>query len=73
MDMAVNTVTPKTPWNRGKLLGQKPPLRLKDIWAIRIRLQLAKKTRDRRAHRDLNIRRLVTDHRVVTKPARSGH
>lgn len=44
--MAVNTVTPKTPWNRGKLLGQKPPLRLKDIWAIRIRLQLAKKTRD---------------------------
>jgi hypothetical protein len=30
----------KTPWNKGKLVGQKPPLRLKEIWAIRIRLQL---------------------------------
>jgi len=24
------------PWNKGKLVGQKPPLKLKDIWAIRI-------------------------------------
>jgi hypothetical protein len=23
------------PWNKGKLLGQKPPLKLKEIWAIR--------------------------------------
>jgi hypothetical protein len=28
------------PWNKGKLLGQKPPLKLREIWAIRIRLQL---------------------------------
>ncbi|CAO1664516.1 tyrosine-type recombinase/integrase [Halomonas sp. R57-5] len=35
-----------TPWNKGKLVGQKAPLRLRDIWAIRVRLQLAKKTRD---------------------------
>jgi integrase len=28
------------PWNKGKVLGQKPPLKLKEIWAIRIRLQL---------------------------------
>jgi len=28
------------PWNKGKLVGQKPPLKLKEIWAIRIRLQL---------------------------------
>lgn len=34
------------PWNKGKLIGQKAPLRLKEIWAIRIRLQLAHKTRD---------------------------
>lgn len=34
------------PWNKGKLVGQKAPLRLKDIWAIRIRLQLAKRVRD---------------------------
>jgi len=28
-------------WNRGKLVGQKAPLKLKEIWAIRFRLQLA--------------------------------
>ena len=28
------------PWNKGKLIGQKPPLKLKEIWAIRTRLQL---------------------------------
>ncbi len=27
------------PWNKGKLVGQKPPLKPKDIWAIRIHLQ----------------------------------
>jgi hypothetical protein len=25
------------PWNKGKLVGRKAPLRLKEIWAIRIR------------------------------------
>jgi hypothetical protein len=35
-----------TPWNKGKLLGQKPPLKLKEIWAIRIRLQLDHRTRE---------------------------
>ena len=35
-----------TPWNKGKLIGQKSPLKLIEIWAIRIRLQLAKRTRD---------------------------
>jgi len=34
------------PWNKGKLIGQKPPLKLKDIWAIRIHLQLSKCIRD---------------------------
>ncbi|ENZ3602687.1 integrase, partial [Pseudomonas aeruginosa] len=34
------------PWNKGKLVGQKAPLRLKDIWAIRVRLQIAEETRD---------------------------
>ena len=34
------------PWNKGKLLGQKPPLKLKEIWAIRIRLQLDHRTRE---------------------------
>lgn len=31
----------KHAWNRGKLVGQKAPLKLKEIWAIRVRLQLA--------------------------------
>ena len=29
-----------TPWNNGKLVGQKAPLKLKEIWAIRVRLQV---------------------------------
>lgn len=29
----------REPWNKGKLVGQKAPLKLKDIWAIRIHLQ----------------------------------
>jgi len=33
-------------WNKGKLVGQKIPLKLKEIWAIRIRLQLTEKVRD---------------------------
>ncbi len=35
----------KAPWNKGKLVGQKPPLELKEISAIRIRLQLDEKDR----------------------------
>jgi len=34
------------PWNKGKLIGQKAPLKLKEIWAIRIRLQMANNTRE---------------------------
>ena len=34
-----------TPWNKGRLIGQKPPLKLKEIWAIRIRLQFAGRLR----------------------------
>lgn len=34
------------PWNKGRLIGQKPPLKLKDIWSIRIHLQNANSVRD---------------------------
>lgn len=34
------------PWNRGKIIGQKPPLKLKEIWEIRIRLQIYNRIRD---------------------------
>ena len=36
----------KVPWNKGKIVGQKAPLKLKVIWAVRIRLQLGHRTRE---------------------------
>jgi integrase len=41
-----NQTNQHTPWNKGKLIGQKSPLKLKEIWAIRMRLQMAKNTRE---------------------------
>jgi len=43
---AFHSGTDRRPWNKGKLIGAKPPLRLKHIWAIRSRLQLAGRKRD---------------------------
>jgi len=41
------TLTPKRiPWNKGKLIGAKPPLRQKHVWAIRTKLQMEHQTRD---------------------------
>ncbi len=34
------------PWNKGKLIGQKPPLQPRHVWAIRTRLQLGGRIRD---------------------------
>src|SRR3546814_19547774 len=31
---------PQRPWNKGKLVGAKPPLQPKHVWSIRTRLQL---------------------------------
>jgi len=36
----------QAPWNKGRLSGQKRPLKLQEIWAIRVRLQLAENTRE---------------------------
>ena len=36
----------RRPWNQGKLVGQKAPLKLKEIWAIRVRLQVFGRTRE---------------------------
>jgi integrase len=36
----------KAPWNKGRLIGQKRPLKPKDVWAIRVRLQLQDRKRD---------------------------
>ncbi len=46
METATKTGAHAIPWNKGKLLGQKPPLKLKEIWAVRIRLQLDHRTRE---------------------------
>jgi integrase len=37
----VDDTVPRPPWNKGKLIGQKKPLKLKEIWTIRVRLQMA--------------------------------
>jgi len=38
--------TKHRPWNKGKLVGQKPPLQPKHVWAIRTKLQLEGRARD---------------------------
>ena len=34
------------PWNRGKLVGQKAPFKIKEMWAIRVRLQMQRRLRE---------------------------
>ena len=34
------------PWNKGKLIGPKPPLRTKHVWSIRTRLMMEGRVRD---------------------------
>ncbi len=46
MEATITSSVPRVPWNKDKLTGQKPPLKLREIWAIRIRLQLGARTRD---------------------------
>src|ERR1700757_3374238 len=36
----------RTPWNKGKLIGARPPLQPKHVWSIRIRLLLERRIRD---------------------------
>ena len=48
----------QVPWNKGKLVGQKLPLKLQEIWSIRIRLQLAHR------HRDLALFNLAVDSKL---------
>ena len=44
--MSTTSISGITPWNKGKLIGQKPPLKLQEVWSIRIRLEIAKKYRE---------------------------
>ncbi len=36
----------RVPWNKGKLVGAKPPLRPSHVWSIRTKLQIEGKKRD---------------------------
>ena len=70
----------RTPWNKGRIVGQKPPLKPKDIWAIRTRLQLHRRARDVALFNlaidsklrgsdlvSLRVRNVVQGQRVVTR------
>ena len=46
MSDSITQKTNRIPWNKGKIIGQKPPLKRNEIWAIRIRLQLSGRIRD---------------------------
>ena len=37
---------PRAPWNKGKMIGSKPPLRTKNVWSIRTKLQIDGRLRD---------------------------
>ena len=39
-------IKPHEPWNKGKLIGQNPPLKLREIWATPIRVQLENKIKE---------------------------
>ena len=45
MENADNT-THREPWNKGKIVGQKAPFKLKDIWALRVRLEMEGRVRE---------------------------
>ncbi len=45
MGTVANSVQ-REPWNKGKVVGQKIPFKLKDIWALRVRFQMANRLRE---------------------------
>jgi integrase len=49
MDVHRDLIAPtekSTPWNKGKLIGAKPPLWPKHVWSIRTKLQIEKRSLD---------------------------
>jgi len=43
---SLSTKARRTPWNKGKLIGAKPPLRTNQVWSIRTRLLIERRSRD---------------------------
>jgi integrase len=46
MQLFEQTAKAFVPWNKGRVTGQKPPLKPREVWAIRVRLQIANRIRD---------------------------
>jgi len=44
-ETSVVPVLKRSAWNKGKLVGAKPPLRPKHVWSIRTKLQVAGRKR----------------------------
>lgn len=42
----VTRISHHEPWNKGKIVGQKAPFKVKDIWALRARLQIEERVRE---------------------------
>jgi integrase len=42
----VEVASKRSPWNKGKIVGAKPPLRPKHVWSIRTKLQVGGRDRD---------------------------
>ncbi len=45
-EVKTNSASSRVAWNKGRLVGQKRPLRPKEVWAIRVRLQMKGNKRD---------------------------
>jgi len=45
-DDPIRSTSKPSAWNKGKLIGAKPPLRPKHVWSIRTKLQVEGRTRD---------------------------
>ena len=43
---SLSTNARRTAWNKGKLIGAKPPLRPNQVWSIRTRLLIERRARD---------------------------
>lgn len=46
MESLYSPLRKHVPWNKGELTGQKPPLKLSEIWAICARLQMSSNVRE---------------------------
>src|ERR1700748_2811704 len=45
METTASTIH-REPWHKGKIVGQKVPFKVKDIWALRVRLQMENRVRE---------------------------